>query len=185
MTEESGREWNEMLRDRSRVLVRPIRPEDVSCVADFVDALSPQSRYALFLAGIARLSDRELRRLCDPDCARDVAYVAVDSADPGMRLIGIGRYAESERGEEAELSVAVADAWQHRGLGTLLLRHLIAAAREHGVRRLSSVDSAANYRMHELARRLGFRVRTDPDDPRQVIFSLELRAAAGPDERPE
>jgi L-amino acid N-acyltransferase YncA len=83
------------------------------------------------------------------------------------------RYAGTDTEAGAEISVAVADDWQHQGLGTLLLRRLVEHARAHGVRRLYSMDAAANERMRRLARDVGFREQPDPDDIRQVIYSLQ------------
>jgi acetyltransferase len=68
----------------------------------------------------------------------------------------------------------VADDWQHRGLGTRLARALIQHAREHGVRKLYSVDLADNARMRMLAEDLGMKASLDPEDARQVIYSLSL-----------
>jgi N-acetylglutamate synthase-like GNAT family acetyltransferase len=70
--------------------------------------------------------------------------------------------------------VAVADDWQHQGLGKKLLRRLIEHARMHGVRRLYSIDSAANDRMRKLGAELGFSESREPGDRRQVLLSLEF-----------
>lgn len=158
------------LSDGRRVTIRPIRRDDVARTAAFIDALSPRSKHGLFLAGIARLSDAELERLCASHDARDMAYVATVSADGGERQIGVARYAGANSAEGAEISVAVADDWQHRGLGRLLLRRLIEHARRHGVARLYSIDAATNEPMRRLARDLGFSERPDPDDIHQVIY---------------
>ncbi|HEU4620194.1 MAG TPA: GNAT family N-acetyltransferase [Gammaproteobacteria bacterium] len=174
MSTRTADEWTETLRDGSRVRIRAIRPEDAAAQSAFIDGLSAESRRLLFLGGIAHLRDEELRRLCSPDCVRDMAYVAIAPGTDGEH-IGVSRYA-SERPacEEAEISVAVADAWQHRGLATLLLRRLIDHARTHGIKRLYSMDAAANERMRRLARRVGFTEEPDPKDVHQVIYSLRL-----------
>lgn len=159
------------------MLIRPIRPDDVARNAKFIDELSPPSKHFLFLGGISRLSEKELRRLCDTDHAHDMAYVALaaDSLDTDApRQVGVCRYAGANTDDGAEISVAVADDWQHHGLGTKLLRHLIDYARSHGVPRLYSLDSIHNTRMRTLAKQLGFTESRDPDDPRQSIYSLEL-----------
>jgi GNAT superfamily N-acetyltransferase len=162
------------LRDGRRVIIRPIRHDDIARHAAFLDALSAQSKHSLFLGGIAQLSDAELQRLCEPDYAHDMAYVAVaESAAAGGReqQVGVCRYAGgAEAG--AEISVAVADDWQHQGLGRLLLRYLIAHASAHGVRRLFSMDTLDNEPMRRLAHDMGFRDNPDPDDVHQVIYSL-------------
>ena len=71
--------------------------------------------------------------------------------------------------------MTVAEEWQHQGLGVLLMKHLIDMAREKGIRRMYSLDSAENVQMNDLARFLGFTARVDPDGAAQVIHELELQ----------
>jgi RimJ/RimL family protein N-acetyltransferase len=160
------------LRDGRRATIRPIRKDDVERTAAFIDALSPQSKHALFLGGITRLSDTELQRLCDAQDPRGMAYVATVPAAAGEREIGVCRYAGTDPAEGAEISVAVADDWQHQGLGKLMLRRLIEHARSRGVPRLYSMDAANNQAMRRLAHDVGFSGQRDPDDIHQVIYSL-------------
>jgi acetyltransferase len=167
----------ETLTDGRRVVVRPIRPDDLPRNAAFLEALSPPTKHFLFLGGVKGLSDAELRRLCNPDPANDMAFVAL-AAEPGatesQRQVGVCRYAGASSTRGAEISVAVADDWQHQGLGKKLLRRLIYHARAPGVTRLYSIDSAANERMRKLGAELGFSESREPGDRRQVILSLEL-----------
>jgi GNAT superfamily N-acetyltransferase len=168
----------ETLADGRRAIVRPIRPGDVTRNRRFLEALSPPSRHFYFLGGIARLNDEELRRLCNPDHASSMAFVALAADRVGnetSRQVGVCRYAGAGSADGAEISVAVADDWQHQGLGTALLRRLIDYARAHGVKRLYSIDSAVNDSMRNLGTDLGFAVSRDPDDSCQIILSLELR----------
>jgi GNAT superfamily N-acetyltransferase len=168
----------ETLADGRTVVVRPIRPDDVPRNIAFLEALSPPSRHFLFLGGITHLSDAQLRRLCQPDPANDMAFVALAAEPDGVesqRQVGVCRYSGASAPEGAEISVAVADDWQHQGLGKKLLRRLIDYARAHGVKRLYSVDSAANDGMRRLGAELGFTDSSDPGDRRQVILSLELQ----------
>jgi GNAT superfamily N-acetyltransferase len=178
------------LRDGRRARIRPIRRDDVARTAAFFDALSTQSKHALFLGGIVRLTDAELQRLCDSHDSRDMAYVATVPAADGERQIGVCRYAcadsaegadegmdargRATQGAVAEISVAVADDWQHQGLGRRLLSRVIEHARAHGVLRLYSMDAASNDAMRRLARDLGFSEQRDPNDIHQVIYSLQL-----------
>jgi GNAT superfamily N-acetyltransferase len=174
-----GRErWLETLRDGRHVLVRPIRPTDVARNTEFIEKLSPPSKHYLLLGSVAQLSDTALRRLCDPDYAHDMAYIALglDRATGETReQVGVCRYAGTDPVKGAEISVAVADAWQHQGLGKILLGHLIDYARAHGVARLYSMNAIDNDRMRRLARDVGFNEYPDSDDIRQVIYSLDLR----------
>jgi GNAT superfamily N-acetyltransferase len=161
------------LRDGRRVTIRPIRRTDIARAAAFIEELSSESKHALFLGGVARLSDAELQRLCDPRDSRDMAYVATTPEPNGERQIAVCRYAGTGSTEGAEISVAVSDDWQQQGLGRLLLARLIDHAREHGVRRLYSMDAASNQGIRRLAHDVGFSERADPDDIHQVIYSLQ------------
>jgi len=161
------------LRDGRRVTIRPIRRDDVARTSAFIDALSPQSKHALFLGGIVRLSDAALERLCDSRDPRGMAYVAIVPEAQAERQVGVCRYAGADSAEGAEISVAVADDCQHQGLGKLLLRRLVEHARAHKVCRLYSMDAASNEAMRRLARDVGFAEQPDPDDIHQVIYSLE------------
>jgi GNAT superfamily N-acetyltransferase len=101
-----------------------------------------------------------------------MAFVATVDEGGGVREIGLCRYAGADSAGGAEISVAVADDYQHRGLGKLLLCRLVEYARLHGVGRLYSMDSRSNTAMRRLARDVGFSEHPDPDDVHQVIYSL-------------
>ncbi len=60
-----------------------------------------------------------------------------------------------DRPEAAECAVTVADAWQGRGLGSLLLDHLVDRAREEGIDTFTAVIFSFNDDMLHLFRRLG------------------------------
>lgn len=170
-------EWIETLKDGRRVLIRPIRVDDVARNSRFLDKLSTPSRHFLFLGGISRLSDEALRRLCDPDYSHEMVFVALEAdvaRGEAPRQVGVCRYAGADSPEGGEISVAVADDWQHRGLGKQLLGRLIDYARTHGVKRLYSMDSITNSRMRKLAKNVGFSERPDPDDKSQVVCYLDL-----------
>lgn len=170
----------ELLRDGSRVTIREVRPDDKAALNAFFEGLSAHSKHLLFLGGVAHLRDRDLERMCAPDRAKAMTYVAVPAAQHDGRIVGVCRYASAQSPcVEAEISVAVTDDWQHKGLATLLVTRLIEHARNAGIERLYSVDAATNHRMRRLARHLGFSERPDPDDVHQVIYTMELTPAGG------
>src|SRR5690349_4495828 len=170
--ETAERQWVETLYDGSTVVVRPLRRTDIGAEREFVGGLSPHSRRMRFLGEFAGLPDAELRRLVDVDGVRKVAFAAFDSCD---RLVGVSRFSCDADPRGCECAVAVADAWQGVGLGTCLMRHLVDAAREHGIRRMWSLDFACNTEMQELAKFLGFASTRCPNDPGMVMHELTLR----------
>jgi len=165
--------WQETLRDGTRVLIRPIRKEDANLEREFIERLSPVSRGYRFLGQI-KVTDDMIRRLTDLDYGRDMAFVALRH-DSGQKMeIGVSRFCTSDDGTSCECAGVVSDEWQGRGLGHLLMRHLIEVARQRGIKRMYSIDAAANQEMRKLAADLGFERRVDQDNPNEVIYSLDL-----------
>ena len=160
--------------DGKQVTIRPVNLDDVEMERDFIEELSPLSKHYRFLGGVAHLTSKELVDLCDTDYENKMAFMAIIQ-DKGIdKQIGVSRYAVNQYGDSYECSVAVADPWQGKGLGTLLMKYLIDYARNQGVKRLYSIDFAENYKMKSLAQDLGMHVEPDPNDSKQVIYSLYL-----------
>jgi GNAT superfamily N-acetyltransferase len=166
--------WTQTLNDGSHVVIRPIRRQDAEAERAFIEGLSTRSMHNRFLGQIAHPDDAFIEQLTDIDYVNDVALVAVVDDESEGKIVGVSRYAKDPAGARCESAVVVADAWQHRGLGTVLMQHLILIAQERGLRTMESIDLAGNIDMRDLARELGFHVRQDPDDAEQVIYSLDL-----------
>ncbi|MBS0383437.1 MAG: GNAT family N-acetyltransferase [Proteobacteria bacterium] len=173
-TPASASEWTETLRDGNRVTIRTLHKADAALERDFIKRLSPESRRLRFLGGVGEPSDTMIRDLTDLDYQHKMAFVALVQEGGKPREIGVSRYSLAPDGKSCECAVTVSDEWQGKGLGTLLMRHLIDIAKQRGIESMFSIDAAGNSRMHELARDLGFARELDPDDPSQVIHRLAL-----------
>ncbi len=160
--------------DGHKVTIRPLSSADIDLERDFIDKLSAQTKHYRFLGGVNHLSDQQLKKLCDIDFDHRMAFIASIDNNGEEQEIGVSRYATDSDGDSCEFAVTVADQWQHKGLGTLLMRKLIAFAGQHQIKRLYSVDLADNAHMRQLAGDLGMQSKRDPDDAHQVIYSLEL-----------
>jgi GNAT superfamily N-acetyltransferase len=89
------------------------------------------------------------------------------------REVGVARLSAVGDGR-AEFAVTVRDDWQHKGLGTLLTKHVIEAARQRGLSALYSVDASENGPMNGFAKTLGFVSDINPQDATEVIHTLRL-----------
>src|SRR3954470_11901752 len=148
-----------VLRDGGVVHVRPIRPEDHDAVQAFHAAQSPESIYLRFFAPLPRLSDRDLERCTNVDHHDRVGLVAT----LGDAIVGIGRY---DRVGEATAEVAfnISDAHQGRGVGSVLLEHLAAAARERGITRFVADVLPQNRKMMGVFTQAGYEVSHHYED---------------------
>ena len=125
----------------------------------------PPRREDIDFSARLKPTDDVIRRLTDIDYRRDMAFVALRHEAGEKREIGVSRFCLSDDGASCECAVTVSDEWQGRGLGHLLMRHLIEVARQRGIKRMFSIDSATNQQMRDLAASLGFERRVDHDYP--------------------
>jgi GNAT superfamily N-acetyltransferase len=124
------------LSDGRRVHLRLMRPSDKEMLLEGFERLSPNSRYARFMAPKSKLTESELRYLTEVDGVDHFAMGAIRrhlvSKDEG---VGIARFVRlRERPDTAEPAVTVSDDYQGKGLGSILLQRLIEAAWERDVR---------------------------------------------------
>jgi acyl-CoA synthetase (NDP forming)/GNAT superfamily N-acetyltransferase len=124
------READVVLGDGGTVHLRPIRAGDADAILALHARFSERTRYLRYFSPYPRIPERDLKRFTEVDHHRREALVAELSG----RLIAVGRY-ESLSADEAEVAFVVEDAHQRRGLGSVLLEHLAAAAREERIAR--------------------------------------------------
>ena len=163
------------LRDGTPLTIRPIRADDYRLELDFVRGLSARTAYQRLLSP-RKLRAEELLRMVRIDYDRELALIATTVVDGQVRQIGVARYAPEPDGTSCDFGIVIADAWQGRGLGEVLLRALVRAAARAGVPTLSGLTLADNYPMRELARKVGFSAHRDPHDATVVQLRLPLPA---------
>src|SRR5579864_8307621 len=156
------REATVVLRDGSTLSVRPIRTQDEAELARFFTTLSLESRVFRFFAAVAN-ADSSVMRMIDVDYSQRYGIVALGG--PDSTIVGHAMYVAIEPGK-AELALAVADAYQGRGLGTILLGQLAEAASASGIQILEAVVRPENHRMLDVLRESGFpiQVRSEPGE---------------------
>ncbi|WP_242103881.1 GNAT family N-acetyltransferase [Lysobacter sp. M15] len=166
--------WSQSLRDRSHVLIRPITTKDEAAERAFMQGLSDRARRFGFLGEAEGPGEPTGETCVEEGRGHDVAFAAFTMDDSRERMVGVARYSTDDSSQHCECTVTVDEEWQGKGLGTVLMRHLIEVARIRGIRRMTSTASAENVQMHDLAEHLGFQARVDPQDPSRVIYALSL-----------
>ncbi len=171
------------LRDRTPVIVRPARSRDREEVAAFAGRLSPDS-IELRFAGPMR-SDAVIREVLGPPAgAADRLSLVMETLDRVPRMVGNAEYVRfQEDPAHAEVAFLIADEFQGRGAGSILLQELARRARPVGIRWFTAVVLAENFVMRDIFLRAGFPYRVDCDGP-TLRIDLDIgespASAAGP-----
>jgi GNAT superfamily N-acetyltransferase len=133
----------------SGLTIRPLRDGDALTVNALFDRLGSRSRERRFCGAKPRLLGAELQALARVDADHHVlvAYVDGDPGPAGMaRLVRVG--------DMAEVAFEVADAYQFRGVGSVLARELATDARAAGVTKLIATVCGDNPPVVSLLQRI-------------------------------
>jgi ribosomal protein S18 acetylase RimI-like enzyme len=145
------------LRDRTKVHLRPIVPEDEALLHEAVAAMSERTVYFRFFSPIKRMSDAMAHRLAVVDYNDRFALVATTHKPASKeRIVGVARYDRARGTDVAEVAVAVIDEFQRRGLGGILLAELARVARGHGIKSFQLIVLPENREMLGLLRKMGW-----------------------------
>ncbi|MGY3174196.1 GNAT superfamily N-acetyltransferase [Pseudomonas sp. TE12234] len=169
----TGQYWIETLRDGRHVLIRQLTDKDREREYAFIKRLAPESRHMRFLARGNEPQKAMPGRWVDNENKQRMAYIALVHEDGQLIEIGVSRYGATGV-HKCECTVTVAEQWKQLGLGTLLMEHLITAARKNAFHHIYAVDESSNAPMRALARSLGFETRDDPFETRKVVHLLYL-----------
>lgn len=155
--------------------LRPLAAGDGPAEQRFFNGLSLDSRHQRFHFGLRELSPALLTLLTEVDQRLHRAWVVELPTAAGPVVIADARFVcDPACPTVAEFALAVADDWQGRGLGRRLVAHLVADARERGVRELFGDVLAENRRMLALMREAGMRLRPHPDGAMLVRAVLAI-----------
>ncbi|GLZ34155.1 GNAT family N-acetyltransferase [Lentzea sp. NBRC 105346] len=144
-----------VLSDGGTVHLRPITPKDADQLREFHGRLSERTRYFRYFGPYPRIPQRDLDRFTTVDHHDRVALIALLGDD----IVAVGRFDRLNNGDSAEVAFVVEDAHQGRGLGSILLEHLAAAAKETGLSRFEAEVLAENGQMVRVFRDAGYQVK--------------------------
>jgi len=163
-------EWHETTRGGERVLIRPVRPDDIASYREFLADVRSEDLRLRFFARIGELSAAEIDKLTHLDYRREMAFVALDE-DTG-RMLGLVRLKDELDEENAEFAILVRSRLKAHGLGWLLMRRVIAYAKEKGLRRVYGDVLVENTTMLQMCAELGFHAQDMGSDMRRMVLDL-------------
>ncbi|MFG3696611.1 GNAT family N-acetyltransferase [Micromonospora sp. NPDC047620] len=145
-----------LLSDGTTVQLRPIRPSDGPGIVAMHSRFSERTRYLRYFSPYPRIPERDLRRFVNVDHRDREAFVVL----VGDRIVAVGRYERlGPDAPEAEVAFVVEDAYQGRGIGSVLLEHLADAARRTGIANFVAEVLPANGAMLRVFSDFGYQLQ--------------------------
>jgi acetyltransferase len=170
--------WDFTLTDGTKVVIRPIRPEDEPRMVKFHETLSERTVLLRYLDPIKladRVSHQRLSRISFIDYAREIILVA-ERRNPktgAAEIIAASRLSKIHETESADFTAVISDAWQGKGLGTEIVARQMDIARAEGIRHIQSALLPEADNMRHIFEKFGWRVH--PQAGRNaMIAEIEL-----------
>ncbi|MEU4617774.1 GNAT family N-acetyltransferase [Streptomyces umbrinus] len=160
---------HDLLSDGTSIRIRQAGPDDREAVRRLYEGMSPEHLRLRFFSNCDGSARQATDRVTQPGRPGSFALVAEHA---GV-IVGLAEYEPTARSCAAEIALTVADAWQRRGIGTLLLEHLSDAARMAGISVFTAKTLVENHGMRKVFTNLGPRVRWRLDGP-QAYYKVDL-----------
>ncbi|MFA5830543.1 MAG: GNAT family N-acetyltransferase [Candidatus Paceibacterota bacterium] len=141
----------------AEILIRPICPDDEERLLRFYLNLGDRTFYSYHGRSRNRnavITEEKILKQCHPS-KEDLCLVAVHDNE----IVGQGALLRMERFQEADYEMAhlIADAYQRRGIGSLLAKALLAHAGEHWAKkRIVAYTHIVNIGARKLLQKFGF-----------------------------
>ena len=144
------------LKDGTRILLRPIKPEDEPMWHDLLASCSQESLWFRFRYLFKQTTHEMATRFCFIDYDREIAIVAEREDETQRRLVGVGRLVADADHTNADYAVLVADEFQGRGLGSLLTDYCLEICHRWGIGTVVAETAPENRRMLDIFEHRGF-----------------------------
>jgi acyl-CoA synthetase (NDP forming)/GNAT superfamily N-acetyltransferase len=160
-----------LLADGTTVELRPPRPEDHEQVLGLYESMSAENLRLRFFGASRQAGQQATDRFCAPPRPGHHALAVF----LGGQVVGVAEYETGADPATAEVALAVADGFHHRGVGTLLLEHLVHAARKEGITAFTADSLADNHLFLKVVADLGLNTARRFDGP-EVHCTVRLDA---------
>jgi acyl-CoA synthetase (NDP forming)/GNAT superfamily N-acetyltransferase len=158
-----------LLADGTTIEIRPATPGDLTMVRLMHEAMSPGNAYLRFF-GLSKLSaEHEAARVCRTPAPDHMALLGFKGRD----LVGVATYEITSQASAAEITFAVSDDMHGRGVGTLLLEHLVSVAHRRGIRTFVAPVLSENAEMLKVLADVGLSARRQSEDG-VIEFACDL-----------
>jgi RimJ/RimL family protein N-acetyltransferase len=155
-----------------KVLIRPLMVADAALYPDFLSDVTAEDLRLRFFAAMREVSAEMIDKLIHYDPATAMAFVAIDEQS-GL-LLGVVRLHNDASGENGEFAILTRSHLKGHGLGWLMMKHMIAYAKDRGLKTVRGQVLGENATMLQMCGELGFHSTDDPDERGVKMVELPL-----------
>ncbi|SRR5579885_2045909 len=160
------------LRDGAKVLLRPLKVEDAALYPDFLREVTREDLRLRFFEAMREVSPELIDKLIHYDPAHAMAFIAIEEASG--KMLGVVRIHDDKDDVNGEFAILLRSHLKGRGLGWLMMKHMIAYAKARGLKTVEGQVLTENATMLQMCRELGFHVANDEErGVKHVVLPLD------------
>jgi len=148
-----------ILKDGSKILLRPIKPSDATVKQDFFYSLSKRSVVKRYLGSLKIMPLKRIWPYVIVDYNNEMVIVGTIQEGGSENIIAIGSYSRVPNTDLAEVALVVRDDWQNKGLGTILFNYLCEIAKKRGLTGFTAWVMIDNDRIMHIFKKSGYPMR--------------------------
>jgi RimJ/RimL family protein N-acetyltransferase len=160
------------LRDGERVFIRPLKPDDAPLYPDYLADVTADDLRLRFFAPMRQVRPELIDKLIHYDPRHAMAFIAI--SEESGKMLGVVRLHDDPGGRGGEFAILLRSKLKGHGLGWLMMKHMIAYAREKGLETVHGQVLTENSTMLLMCAELGFHVSEDPSERGVKVVTLPL-----------
>lgn len=160
------------LHNGEKVLIRPLKLEDAALYPEFLAEVTADDLRLRFFAPMREVSHDLIDKLIHYDPKYAMAFIAI--ADASGRMLGVVRLHDDPGGDGGEFAILVRSQLKGHGLGWLMMKHMIAYAKDKGLKTVRGQVLAENSTMLQMCGELGFHATDDLGERGVKVVTLPL-----------
>jgi acetyltransferase len=161
-----------LLRTGEQVLIRPLTVDDGRLYPDFLAEVTADDLRLRFFAPMRQVDAALIDKLIHYDSRNAMAFIAIEEATG--RMLGVVRLHEDTTGGTAEFAIILRTRLKGHGLGWLMMKHMIANAKDKGLKTVHGQVLGENLTMLRICEELGFHLADDPLERGVKVVTLPL-----------
>ncbi len=164
------------LRDGTAVEFRPLKAEDAALYPDCLSEITPDDLRLRYFAAMREVSPELIDKLVHYDPEHAMAAIVIEEATG--KMLGVVRLHNDPGDQSGEFAIIVRTRLKGHGLGWLMMKHMIAYAKDKGLKTVRGQVLAENSTMLQMCAELGFHAADDPEERGVKLVTLPLDEVA-------